>query len=414
MGICFVFARGGFCLFASNSTALLCCLQGNYWREQRRFTLRNLRDFGFGKASMESALNEEVQKLIEFMRPKMNQPLSLGKPMSITTLNALWSILTGEKLELDDPKLNDTLDAFEKFLRNAEGPTSAVGCLLPFPKLLMIPLVKKLMKIDTLELFFNRIFEMLEPLVQSHQSSLDENNVRDFMDLYLLKIKETSNPHSSFHSSRGVNSMKNLLTDLFMAGMETTSSSLAWAFLYLLKNPDCQSKIWREIQTEIGMDRLPSLDDKSRMPYTNAFLLEALRSASLIPLSVFHYTFSDLQIKGFTIPKDSAIISSLYHVHHDPRFFTEPEQFRPERFLNQNGQFVNDEHVVPFGIGKRNCLGKSLGEKQYFLFFVGMLQNFEICPVPGVKLPKTGVEDVHAPGLARLVPHYEVILKPRK
>ena len=56
---------------------------------------------------------------------------------------------------------------------------------------------------------------------------------------------------------------------------------------------------------------------------------------------------------------------------YNPEFFPEPETFKPERFLDETGKFVNDEHVVPFGIGKRYCLGKSLADKEYFLFFTG-------------------------------------------
>ena len=67
----------------------------------------------------------------------------------------------------------------------------------------------------------------------------------------------------------------------------------------------------------------------------------------------------------------SAIISSLYHVMYNPEFFPEPDSFKPERFLDETGKFVNDDHVVAFGIGKRYCLGKSLADKEYFLFFTG-------------------------------------------
>jgi len=98
---------------------------------------------------------------------------------------------------------------------------------------------------------------------------------------------------------------------------------------------------------------LPSLDDKNEMHYTQAFLLEAMRFASLVPNSVFQCSVKDFEYKGYKIPKDTMLISSLYHVMHDPENFKDPESFIPERFLNQEGNFVKDEKVVPFGIGKR-------------------------------------------------------------
>lgn len=216
-----------------------------------------------------------------------------------------------------------------------------------------------------------------------------------------------------FSRDKGESTLTNILVDLFIAGMETTSTSLLWAFLYMLHNPECQEKVFEEIQTHVGLNRLPSLSDQSAMHYTNAFLLETLRASCFVPLSVFHYTFDDIQIGSYTIPKDSAIIGSLYHVMYDSKFFPQPEIFKPERFLNQDGHFVPDEHVVPFGIGKRMCLGKALAEKEFFLFFTGILQSFEFCQAPGSPLPSYGIEDVPVMGLSRNVPSYDVVLKSR-
>ena len=111
------------------------------------------------------------------------------------------------------------------------------------------------------------------------------------------------------------------------------------------------------------------------MHYTEAFLLESFRYTSFVPMAVFHSTMKDVQYKGYNIPKDTAVISSLYHVMHDPVHFKNPDVFRPERFLNQEGEFVHDDHVVPFGIGKRVCLGESLANSELFIFFVMLLQR---------------------------------------
>ena len=129
------------------------------------------------------------------------------------------------------------------------------------------------------------------------------------------------------------------------------------------------------------------------------------------------------------------MISSLYHVMYDPENFKDPEIFRPERydilllclnhifnfhkffrFINQEGKFVNSEKVVPFGIGKRYCLGRSLAEKEYFLFFSGILQQFKLENVPGTKPPNYSIEGgdgSKGSSLIRAPPQFEIILKPR-
>ena len=92
-------------------------LQGRFWREQRRYLLRNLREFGFGKTSMEEALQDEVQKLIDFVKPEVNKITNLNRVTNIAILNALWNIMAGETLELSDPKLQDILTALDDLVR---------------------------------------------------------------------------------------------------------------------------------------------------------------------------------------------------------------------------------------------------------------------------------------------------------
>ena len=98
---------------------------------------------------------------------------------------------------------------------------------------------------------------------------------------------------------------------------------------------------------------------------------------------------------------------------HDQNYFKNPEQFRPERFLNENGKFVNEDRVIPFGIGKRFCLGRTLAEKEFFLFFTGFIQKYKLENVPGIKPPSYSIEDIHVAGILRGVPPYELILRKR-
>ena len=93
---------------------------------------------------------------------------------------------------------------------------------------------------------------------------------------------------------------------------------------------DIQAKIHEEIIEVVGQDRLPSLEDRKNMHYTEAFLLESFRYTSFVPMAVFHSTMKDVQYKGYNIPKDTAVISSLYHVMHDPVHFKNPDVFQKD------------------------------------------------------------------------------------
>ena len=161
---------------------------------------------------------------------------------------------------------------------------------------------------------------------------------------------------------------------------------------------------------KIGKDRLPSLDDKPDLHYTNAVLFESFRYTSFVFASVPHYATSDVRLREYVIPKGAIVLISLYHVMHDPEYFKDPETFNPDRFLNENGEFVNDERVIPFGIGKRFCLGQSLAEKEFFLFFTGLMQKFKF--EPGNKpLPSYKMEDLYVKELLRCVPAFETIIR---
>ena len=222
--------------------------QGSYWKEQRRFLLRNLRDFGFGKSEMEDAMLDEVEKLSAELHKDIGMPKSLGNKLNLSILNALWAILVGENLPLNDPKLLQIVESVNEFIRTSSGLNRWAN-MLPYPRMLL--LFKNTLKLNVLEEVFRGISDMIEEQVVKHKDTRDNDNARDMMDLFLNEIENTTDPNSSFYGSRGYYAMVNDHIDLFLAGMETTSTSLGWTFLYLLHHPDIKHKIHQEIDEVI-------------------------------------------------------------------------------------------------------------------------------------------------------------------
>ena len=163
----------------------------------------------------------------------------------------------------------------------------------------------------------------------------------------------------------------------------------------------------------VGRNRYPSLSDQPKLHYMNALLQESFRTASLVGAGVPHYTTEDITAGGYNIPKGTILYGSLYHVMNDDEHFKEPHLFRPERFIDENGNFVPSNRVVPFGIGKRVCLGQTLAEKEFFIFFSGMIQQFSFEAVPGNQLPSYDYDASFPTGSLRTIPSYKVILKKR-
>ena len=161
------------------------------------------------------------------------------------------------------------------------------------------------------------------------------------------------------------------------------------------------------------MERQPTLEDVKEMNYTNAVLEESFRVASFAFGSVPHCTSAPIDIAGYNIPANTLIIGNLFHIMNDPEHFKDPMDFNPNRFLDADGVFHKSERVIPFSIGKRYCLGQSLAEKEFFLFFTGLVQAFKAKAPAGQKLPSYRADDVNPLGFTRSCPSYLIELEPR-
>jgi hypothetical protein len=114
---------------------------GPYWKELRRFLLRNLRDFGFGKSSMEDLFIEEVSKLCQLLSKSEGHPIDMSCTMSVSIVNALWAIIVGERFDLEDPKLLHVVESINKLI-NGSNPSSPLGAILPSPAMVSASLNK--------------------------------------------------------------------------------------------------------------------------------------------------------------------------------------------------------------------------------------------------------------------------------
>ena len=133
-----------------------------------------------------------------------------------------------------------------------------------------------------------------------------------------------------------------------------------------------------------------TMSDKSLAPYTEAVLHEIQRKGNIAPLALFHQNNQPLEIENkFWIPSQTIIVPMIGEIMHDPKHFVDPLEFNPERYLTknltENGEssttslkFTPHPRVIPFGFGKRRCLGESLAKTTMYKFLTAIIQNFEI------------------------------------
>lgn len=157
----------------------------------------------------------------------------------------------------------------------------------------------------------------------------------------------------------------------------------------MLHRPEIVAKMRAEIEMVVGNDRAATLEDQPKLVYCQAFINEVLRHSNIVPTNPQHATVEDFKIRGHLIPKGSSIIAHLYACHMSPEHWDEPEEFRPERFINDEGKLINHKAFMPFGKGQRNCLGDVIAKSQSFLFTTNFIQKFNIQNPANEPLPSS-------------------------
>ena len=142
------------------------------------------------------------------------------------------------------------------------------------------------------------------------------------------------------------------------------------------------------------------------MPYTEAVIAECMRFSSIVPFGVMHEATQDTYFEGYLIPKGFTVSAFQYGVHHDKRFWGDPENFRPERFINEDGKFQKNDALIPFSLGKRQCLGELLARDELFLLTTHIFHSFDVELAPEDK----NVDLKYKQGALLTPSHYKVIL----
>ncbi|XP_034357269.1 cytochrome P450 2C6 [Arvicanthis niloticus] len=342
---------------------------GNRWKEIRRFTLTTLRNLGMGKRSIEDRVKEEAQCLVEELRKTNGSPCDPTFILGCAPCNVICSIIFRNRFDYKDQDFLILMEKLNENIKILSSPWMQFCTMFP----VFIDYCPGSHKTLVKNLCYTKNYLLKK--IKEHQESLDVTNPRDFIDYYLIKWKQEShNQHSEF-------TLENLavtVTDLFGAGTETTSTTLRYALLLLMKYPEVTAKVQEEIDRVIGRHRSPCMQDRSHMPYTDAMIHEVQRFIDLLPTNLPHAVTCDIKFRNYLIPKGTTVITSLTSVLHDSKEFPNPEMFDPGHFLDGNGNFMKSDYFMPFSTGKRMCVGEGLARMELFLFLTTILQNFKL------------------------------------
>ncbi|XP_006462255.1 hypothetical protein AGABI2DRAFT_119114 [Agaricus bisporus var. bisporus H97] len=201
-----------------------------------------------------------------------------------------------------------------------------------------------------------------------------------------------------------------ILSSPYIAGVSTTRGSFDAFISAVLLKPEVMKKAQAEIDSVVGDDTMPNFEDSHSLPYIRAIVKETLRWRPSIALGIAHATTEDDVYEGMFIPAGSTVIGNIYAITRDTEVFPEPEEFKPERFIDNTDPIFKNYNLT-FGFGRRICPGQHIASDQLFLFVSRMLWAFDIVPLESITKPSSQMHrgpGSPAPPPYKLVPRREI------
>ncbi|XP_046817600.1 probable cytochrome P450 304a1 isoform X1 [Vespa crabro] len=369
---------------------------GEQWREQRRFALRYMRDFGFGRRHEIFEMNtmEELNILMNMLKygPVNEDEKKICKDglalfpevLYPFFINNIWEIIFGYRFERSKyEKLRYFGRKGMKFIRSIDSLGGSVffwpitcffGNLFSFK--------------DSMESNYAMI-DFIKKYLDKYKLMHEKNGEYGFIGKYLNKLKEDNLPISFSEEYLIIT-----ILDFILPTAVTTVSLITFAIKFMIYFPNVAKKVREEIQEVVGSGRLVSWEDRNKLPYTEATIRETMRYETITPLGVIHRSTKDTIFRGYFIPNNTIMITNISEINNDPDFWGDPENFRPERFLKDDGQ-LNKDLSIPFGAGHRLCAGETFARFTIFQVFAAFMQNFDFSFVEG---QPTKIEDKY-PGI---------------
>ncbi|XP_060101316.1 cytochrome P450 2D14-like [Heteronotia binoei] len=355
--------------FSKNCEGILMATHSNGWKEQRRFCVSTLKNFGMGKKNLEKKMSEEARYLCSEFKSQEGLPFNPQNLLNNAVGNIICTLVFGDRFEYSDT-------TFLKLMHLTQELMKAIAELMP-----QIMARKSLLSYlpgphHKLETSFNGLCAIIREIVDDHKNTRDPTFQRDMIDAFLEEMeKAKGNLDSSFNEQNLIK----IIPEWFGAGTETTSSTILWGLLEMVLHPEIQEKVHEEIEKVLGKDKAPMMEDQAKLPYTNAVIHEIQRYADIVPVTLPYITYQDTEVGKFVIPKETIVFNHLSSVLKDEAMWEKPYQFYPEHFLDANGQFIKREAFLPFSIGRHACPGEPLAKMELFIFFTSLLQHFTFC-----------------------------------
>jgi cytochrome P450 len=337
---------------------------GKDWEAVRKVGHSAARKFAVS-SQLPVIVTDAVDRLIARVGVK---PFDSEQIIPILILNTLAQAAFGKKYNFNDPEFLRWMEVFE--VQRRENSFVVLTNFLPFVRFLFYKKWARVLKAAKYRSAY--VDEMFEKAEKNYEDGKNES----FCDAIIGAKKETEEHENWMLPYLNNDNLHNVVLNLFTAGSDTTRISLQWIFVMLAMYPERQAKLREQVKELLHEDDAPTIDDMGKLPHVCAFISETMRFKPIIPTGLPHKTTIDEEVNGQKIPKNTTIVALLSEaLSHET--WGDPAVFRPERFLDENGNYVSKPNplFIPFGDGRCSCPGNKLAFNNLFLMTTRFLQR---------------------------------------
>ncbi|CAA2993783.1 premnaspirodiene oxygenase-like [Olea europaea subsp. europaea] len=336
-------------IISYNHAAISFSPHNDYWRQMRRICIIELLSAKQVK-SFGSIRNDEVLNLVKSIRSSAGKPINLTEKI-ISTMSATTCRVAFGKGGFD------LADLF---------PSSTMLKTLSWNKLKLLAMRRKLDEI------------LDDQTGDSKRKGNGEFGNEDLVDVF-LRIKESGELQFPIDNDK----IKAVISEMFSAGTESSSSTINWTMAELMRNPSVMAKAQAEARETFNRQKTT---DTQNLKYLKLVIKETLRLHSPLPL-IPRASREDCEVNGYFIPANAKVFVNTWEIERDPKYWTNPESFQPERFENNPIDLTgNNFEYLPFGSGRRICPGLTFGLTGVELPLAQLLYNFNWKLPEGISL----------------------------
>jgi cytochrome P450 len=320
---------------------------GDYWRRQRK-----LIQPAFHARRIE-AYAEEMIKLTQRVLQSWQdgKTVDVNDTMMRLTLAVVAKTILDTDINADAEKIAEAVTVFQRLAFGVD----IFPLWLPTPSHLKQRRVEKAMN------------DVVAALITQRRKVVEDRG--DLLSMLLGSVDEAGQGMTD-------QQIRDEIVTLFLAGHETTANALSWTWYLLAQHPDVEQKLHEELDSLL-QGRPPALADLKNLPYTEKVLQEAMRLYPPV-WNMSRQALADVEIGGYIIPKGSEVNLNTYAMHHDPRWWEEPERFLPERFNPDRQTSVPKMAYLPFSTGPRVCIGNSFAMMEARLILAATASQYRL------------------------------------